>query len=165
MRRILIQFIYTHWRRQMKFYKGKTGKPRVKGTCGNAYRNKAEKSLGEALKKASIPFEYEPKDGRLAYTKTTHHKYSPDFVLESGTVLEFKGYFPRDDWKKMLAVKECNPDRTIVFVFMDSTKELTRGKKNYPRTYGDWAEKHGFEWLCLVTSSAGDIMKRIKELS
>ena len=78
---------------------------------------------------------------RIPYTK--NHNYIPDFQLPNGIRLEVKGFFPPEDRSKMLAVKECNPDLDIRFIFL---RPSTKINKDSNTTYSMWAEKHGFPW-------------------
>lgn len=69
--------------------------------------------------------------------------YLPDFVvsLPSGRLiyLEVKGYFRPEDKRKMAAVKQCNPDLDIRFVFSSHSKKNER-----------WCEKHGYPFCVKV---------------
>ena len=72
--------------------------------------------------------------------------YWPDFqiVRSDGSVLyiEVKGYLDRDSQRKMLAVKECHPNETFVFLF-SKNNPIRRGAK---MRYSDWCKKHGFDF-------------------
>lgn len=85
-------------------------------------------------------YEYEP-DPVLYYQPRS---YTPDFALESGVLLEVKGYFPPDQRQKMRAVKQAHPELDIRFIFTDPNKKLSRARN--ARTYAQWCEFHGFLW-------------------
>jgi predicted nuclease of restriction endonuclease-like RecB superfamily len=72
--------------------------------------------------------------------------YVPDFKVtrSDGSVLyiEVKGYLDRDSIRKMLAVKECHPDKTFVFLF-SKNNPIRKGAK---MRYSDWCNKHGFDF-------------------
>lgn len=104
-----------------------------------AYRSKFEAGIASQLTDQGVSFTYE-KD-QLCYTVT--HRYSPDFVLANGIVIEAKGYFTGADRAKMLAVKAQNPEKDIRIVFMNANRRLNKTSKT---TYGAWATKHGFKW-------------------
>ena len=44
----------------------------------------------------------------------------------------------------MVWFKVCNPDLRVIFLFMNPDNKITKKSK---KTYGMWAEEHGFEWL------------------
>ena len=78
---------------------------------------------------------------KIPYQKD--HKYIPDFQLPNGILIEVKGWFPPEDRSKMIAVKECNPDLDIRFIFLNANGKISKDSKT---TYGEWAEKHGFQY-------------------
>lgn len=74
--------------------------------------------------------------------------YLPDIVIKRlsnpDLYIEVKSYFQpavKDD-VKMIAVKRCNPDLDIRFVFSDASKKMY-GRK---MTMSQWADKYGFPW-------------------
>lgn len=73
----------------------------------------------------------------------TQHKYTPDFVLPNGIIIEAKGLFEREDRQKHLLIKMQYPDLDIRFVFQTPNLKLYKGSKT---TYADWAEKNGFKY-------------------
>lgn len=73
----------------------------------------------------------------------TQHKYTPDFVLPNGIIIEAKGIFEREDRQKHLLIKMQYPDLDIRFVFQNPKMTLYKGSKT---TYADWAEKNGFKY-------------------
>lgn len=102
------------------------------------YRSGLEKGLANQLDAACIPFLYEVS----SYEYTLTSKYTPDFFLPNGVILEAKGFFKPSDRRKMLAVKAQHPELDIRLVFQRNNP-LTRTSKS---TYGTWADKHGFPW-------------------
>jgi len=108
------------------------------------YRSKFEETVAGLLTELKIKFRYEAKQDVMTYTKPeTHHKYTPDFVLPNGIVVETKGILDLETRKKMLLVKEQNPDKDVRFVFMRAKNPIRKRSKT---TYAMWAEKHGFLW-------------------
>lgn len=118
---------------------------------GITYRSKFEAKVAKHLKDKKVKFDYESEV--LSYTiPESKHRYTPDFTLPNGVVVEAKGRFTPADRKKMSLVKEQNPDRDIRLIFMvDNT--LTKVSKT---KYSDWATKRGF--ICHV-SRVGEIPK------
>jgi len=89
------------------------------------------------------------KEGEVSYETTkigwiqpeSHHKYTADFTLLNGIIIEAKGIFDLSDRKKHLWIKEQSPHLDIRFVFQNANAKLRKGAKS---TYGDWCIKHGF---------------------
>jgi hypothetical protein len=104
------------------------------------FRSILEERIALALKAAKISFTYE--ETVINYTKpVTYHRYTPDFILPNGIIVEAKGLFDAEDRKKHLYVKEQHPSLDIRFVFSNSRGKLYKGSKT---TYGMWVEKNGF---------------------
>ena len=110
------------------------------------FRSRFEEKVASALKRAGVHHSYESM--KLTYTKEC--KYTPDFVLDNGIILEVKGYWQASDRTKHLRVREAHPDLDIRFVFQRASNTLNKTSKT---TYGDWCDKHGFLWC------EGDIPK------
>ena len=68
-------------------------------------------------------------------------KYTPDFVLDNGVIIETKGRFVRADRQKHLMIKEQFPELDIRFVFTNPNAKLQKGAKS---TYGQWCDKYKF---------------------
>ena len=111
------------------------------------YRSGLEERIGNYFDKHAIPFLYEVEK----YDYVTKSRYTPDFFLPNGVILEAKGFFKPSDRRKMLAVKEQNPELDIRFVFQRNNTM----SKNSKTTYGAWAEKHGFLWCIYPNIPSG----------
>ena len=70
-------------------------------------------------------------------------KYTPDFVLENGIIIETKGRFTSSDRRKHKEVQKQHPHLDIRFVFQRSTDRLYKGAKS---TYGEWCTRHGLKY-------------------
>lgn len=135
---------------------------RKRKTTKGPYRNRLEsgaanqiaKAIGEDLilyEKVKIHFE----------KPATWHKYTPDFVLPNGIILETKGYMDADGRKKYGKIKLHDPNLDIRFVFSNANNKIRPGSKT---TYGDWAINNGFpyadkgiippEWFTEPTNTA-----------
>jgi hypothetical protein len=102
-------------------------------------RSGFERTLATDLKRAKVPFEYEPHG--IPYE--IKHTYVPDFLINGCVYIEAKGYFRSSaEIAKYRAVKAQHPDLDIRFVFMDANKRIP-GQKT---THGKWAERHGFPY-------------------
>ena len=74
------------------------------------------------------------------------HLAVPDFRLErSGVYLEAKGYWTSADRKAFLALVATYPEREFRLVFQRAATRIGKGRR-FPRTYGEWATKHGVAW-------------------
>ncbi|WP_295789405.1 endonuclease I [uncultured Veillonella sp.] len=85
-----------------------------------------------------VDFTYESK----SFKYLIEHKYTPDFILSNGIIIEAKGLFLPEDRTKHLKVKEQHPELDIRFVFQ-ADQWLTKSKKN---KYSDWCKKNGFKY-------------------
>lgn len=102
------------------------------------YRSGLEKKNDEYLKSLDIPSNYEAYE--IAYEiPATKHKYTPDFVLPNGIIIETKGVWDAEDRRKHLLIKEQYPDLDIRFVFNRSKTPLYKGSKT---TYAKFCEQH-----------------------
>jgi hypothetical protein len=85
---------------------------------------------------------YEP--FTIPYTKPERsHRYTPDFVLPNGIIIETKGRFITADRQKHLFIKACHPRLDIRFVFSNPNNRIGPKSKT---TYADWSNSHGFQW-------------------
>lgn len=108
---------------------------------GLTVRSGFEAKIVEQLRERGVKFEYETLKLKYVVPEKTH-TYTPDVILPNGVILEIKGRLTAADRAKMLAVKRCNPELDIRFVFMRDNF-LSRASKT---KYSQWAEKNGFLW-------------------
>lgn len=96
--------------------------------------------------KKSFSFSYEPVTFGYVLKR---REYNPDFEIlrEDGSTvyIEVKGHLDRDAQQKMLAVKECHPNETFVFLFSRDSLIRKGGKMRY----SDWCKKNGFGYSIL----------------
>jgi len=76
----------------------------------------------------------------VSYTITS--KYTPDFVLENGIIIEAKGFFRYKDQRKHRAVREAHPKLDLRFVFSNINQRVQGSKL----TCGKWCEKYNFQY-------------------
>lgn len=127
----------------------KWGKKRESG-----YRSGAEESLARYLTDAGVGFKYESisleyeKPIRKGKCKECDGKkvvkvatYTPDFILDNGKIIEYKGRLTAADRTKLLAVRKSNPSTRIYLLFGADNKLA----KNTTKRYSDWANEHGFD--------------------
>lgn len=115
------------------------------------YRSGFEDETAKYLLEKGVEFTYEKE--RIEWVDKKVRKYTPDFVLANGIVIETKGRFVSSDRRKHVEIKKQYPDLDLRFVFQNSRAKLYKGAKS---TYGDWCKKNGFmyadkvipdEWL------------------
>ena len=103
------------------------------------YRSGLESKVSQQLAEAGVDFEYE--SFKIEYEVNEVRKYTPDFRLPNGIIVETKGRFLPADRKKHLLIQKQRPDLDIRFVFTNSNAKLNKGAKS---TYADWCRKNGF---------------------
>lgn len=129
------------------------------------FRSGFEYNLALQLYDAGVPYEYERE--RWEYLLPVHRglcdscagtkvysrrRYTADFFLPNGVVIEAKGKCTSVTRTQLAAVKQHNPDKDLRIVFM-SDNWLTSAHKS---RYSDWAKQAGIpcaigsipkEWL------------------
>lgn len=106
------------------------------------FRSGLEEVLAKQLEEAGVPSKYE--SITISYEKpATKSKYTPDFPLPNGIIIESKGQFTTADRQKHLLIKQQHPNLDIRFVFSRSKAPIYKGSKT---TYADWCRKNGFEF-------------------
>lgn len=108
----------------------------------HGYRSGFEHKVSEQLSESKIKFQYE--NTVIDYIKPeTQHKYTIDFTLPNGILIETKGRWVAEDRKKHLLIKKQHPELDIRIVFQSAKTKIRKGSKT---TYGDYCDKHGIPW-------------------
>lgn len=116
------------------------------------FRSGLEEKVAKQLTEAGVAYEYETTKIKYVVPESVH-KYTPDFLLPNGVVVETKGRFTLSDRKKHLLIQKQRPDLDIRFVFSNSKTKISKGSKT---SYADWCDKNNFifadkeipeEWL------------------
>jgi hypothetical protein len=107
------------------------------------YRSGLEVQVASQLRSAGVDAKYEDPDSRIEYRVEETRKYTPDFVLDNGIIIETKGRFTSDDRKKHRLIREQHPDKDIRFVFSNSRQRIS---KISTTTYGMWCDKYGIKY-------------------
>lgn len=102
------------------------------------FRSGLEERVAKELTQAGVSFTFE--EMSVTYVKPPS-RYTPDFVLPNGTIIETKGRFLTADRQKHLLVKAQHPNLDIRFVFSNSNQRISKQSKT---TYAKWCEKNGF---------------------
>jgi len=110
----------------------------------NNYKSGLEKTIARQLKKLKIKFDYEKLV--ILYTKPAQlSRYTPDFILPNGIIIESKGRFVVADRQKHLFIrKQYGRKHDIRFVFYNSKSKINKRSKT---TYANWCEKNGFKFF------------------
>ena len=108
----------------------------------NGYRSGFENKVASALSEQKVNFKYEVT--QIEYIKPqTSHKYTVDFTLPNGILIETKGRWTLEDRKKHLLIKKQHPNVDIRFVFQNPNGKIRKGSKT---TYADFCEKYDIPW-------------------
>tara|TARA_R100001082_G_C4284708_1_gene125480 strand:+ start:90 stop:536 length:447 start_codon:yes stop_codon:yes gene_type:complete len=118
-------------------YKGKK--------INRGYRSGLENKVNEQLKKEGVTFSYETL--KIEWEDLAYRKYTPDFILTNGIIIETKGLFTASDRRKHLLIQKQHPELDIRFVF---TNENSRLNKKSKTTYGNWCEKYNFKYATKI---------------
>ncbi len=106
------------------------------------YRSGLEDDIAKQLDAMRVKYTYE--ELKISYTvPESQHKYTADFVLPNGIVVESKGRFVTADRKKHLLIKQQYPELDLRFVFSNPRCKISKVSKT---TYGDWCDKYGFKY-------------------
>lgn len=113
------------------------------------YRNRFEEKTGEALYLLGVDFGYE--DTKISYTVSGTYLVDFKIITKSGKTIyiETKGNgrsFDHATRRKMIAVKEQNPDVDLRIVFYSDGKIGPKRKDGTFMRQSDWAIKHGFKY-------------------
>lgn len=104
------------------------------------YRSGLEDSIAAELARKGYVDIYETHV--IRYEKPLQKaRYTPDFVLPNGIVIETKGQFTTADRQKHKHIKAQHPHLDIRFVFSNSKNRISKKSKT---TYAMWCEQYGF---------------------
>lgn len=119
------------------------------------YHSGFEELIAAQLEAAGVKFKYEDKAYNYflpVYQSVCKecgskdvqkkHRYTPDFFLENGVVLEVKGYFKTKDRKILKAMREQHPEIDLRAVFLYDNK---LNKKSETR-YSDWCKQNDIQY-------------------
>ena len=103
------------------------------------FRSGLEERNAKYLTQKRVKFEYETL--KIEFVDPRIRKYTPDFILPNGIIVETKGQFKSPDRNKHKWIKKIHPELDIRFVFSNPYQRLNKGAKS---TYADWCDYHGF---------------------
>lgn len=105
------------------------------------FRSGLEDDISAQLNRNGIPVLYEQL--QIPWEDRKIRRYTPDFVLPNGIIIESKGRFVTADRQKHLAIKAQYPALDIRFVFSRSASRISKQSQT---TYAKWCETKGFEY-------------------
>lgn len=106
------------------------------------FRSRFEGKVAQFLSTAGLPFTYEEEVIKFVQP-AQNRRYTPDFVLSNGIILEVKGYLKPSDRQKHKWIKDQHPHLDIRFVFQNPYNKIYKGSKT---RNCDWADKLGYPW-------------------
>lgn len=108
----------------------------------NGFRSGLESKVADELRAQGVPVRFEQL--KIEYEiPTKKHKYTPDFELPNGIIIETKGRFLSKDRAKHLLVKAQHPEIDLRFVFQNPQARLS---KSSATSYAMWSERNGFKF-------------------
>jgi|TARA_R110000744_G_scaffold159263_1_gene275345 hypothetical protein len=106
------------------------------------FRSGFEQRVASSLTGEGVTYAYE--DDVIRFVEPAKkRRYTPDFFLDNGVILEVKGRLTVADRKKHQWIKEQYPDLDLRFVFQRPEGKLYKGSKT---SYSDWADKYDIPW-------------------
>ncbi len=106
------------------------------------YRSKLERRVAESVEASGCDCEYEPIEIRYTVPERIA-RYTPDFRLPNGIIVEVKGRWDAADRRKQALVRAEHPELDIRFVF---SNPWTRISKESDTTYADYCDKMGWTY-------------------
>tara|TARA_Y100000034_G_C6899799_1_gene415712 strand:- start:1822 stop:2265 length:444 start_codon:yes stop_codon:yes gene_type:complete len=117
------------------------------------YRSKFEQSVAENLERRGCNFEYES----IKVEYILNCKYTPDFILPNGIIVEIKGRLTKADARKHRAIKKQHPELDIRFVFMNTSTRVDGSKY----THKQWCKRYKFLFAeRIIPKSWTDVKKK-----
>ncbi len=107
-----------------------------------AFRSGLEDRNAKHMDKLGVKYDFEK--FHINYVVPARDaRYTPDFILSNGIIVETKGIWEVDDRKKHLLIREQYPDLDIRLVFSNSNSKIYKGS---PTSYADFCTKHGIQF-------------------
>lgn len=106
------------------------------------YRSKLERKVAESVETRGCDCEYEPVE--ILYTVPARvARYTPDFRLPNGIIVEVKGRWDAADRRKHALVRAEHPELDIRFVFSNPWARIS---KESDTTYADYCDRMGWTY-------------------
>jgi hypothetical protein len=107
----------------------------------NAFRSGLEDKLQKYLSENGVSYKYETT--KIQWEDRMFRRYTPDFILPNGIIIEAKGLFTPDDRRKHKEINKQHPNLEIRFIFENSKRKIAKNSKT---TYADWCDKLNIKW-------------------
>jgi hypothetical protein len=114
------------------------------------YRSGLEETLAETLTRLGVEFTYECHTLRYVVPEKPA-RYTPDFVLPNGIVVETKGRWVTADRQKIALVRKQHPDIDLRIVFSNPRAKITKVSKT---SYADVCDKLGIQYAAKTVPAA-----------
>lgn len=108
----------------------------------HGFRSGLEDKNGQHLASLGVPVLFETFAIKYLVPETLR-RYTPDFLLPNGIIVETKGIFDATDRAKHILIKAQWPELDIRFVFTRAKAPIAPGSKT---TLAMWAVKNGYQW-------------------
>ena len=108
----------------------------------HGWRSGLEEAVAAILRSQGVDFGYEM--APIPFLEPAkERRYTPDFWLPNGIIIETKGRFVTADRQKMKLIKQQYPDLDIRFVFSNANARISKRSRT---TYARWADQNGYPW-------------------
>src|ERR1043166_6419247 len=105
------------------------------------FRSGLEEAIANQLKGLGVKFGYETLV--IPFTRLDECRYTPDYILPNGIIVESKGRFLTADRKKHKLVKKQHPNLDVRLVFSTSKQAISKKSRT---TYAAWSQTFGFQF-------------------
>lgn len=107
----------------------------------HGFRSGLEATIADQLRATGTPVVFE--EFHIPWQLSKSCKYTPDFVLPNGIIIESKGRFVTQDRQKHIFIREQHPELNIRFVFSRSASRISKTSQT---TYAKWCSTKGFQF-------------------
>jgi hypothetical protein len=108
----------------------------------HGFRSGLEEKIGKQIEQQGQEVLFETFKVPYVVPQETR-RYTPDFLLRNGIIIEGKGIFDATDRAKHLLIKVQYPELDIRFVFTRSLAPIGPGAKS---SLADWCRKYGYQF-------------------
>lgn len=108
----------------------------------HGWRSGLEELIADQLKKLKVRYQFEELEIDFIQPVKAR-RYTPDFILPNGIIIETKGRFVTADRQKHKLVKAQYPSLDIRFVFSNSRQRISKQSQT---TYAAWCQSTGIQY-------------------
>lgn len=126
-----------------------TSSPRDRAIA-EGYRSGLEEKVAAALLSAGVQVRYE--EDVIFFTPPAKlRRYTPDFILPNGIIVETKGRFITADRQKHRKIQAEHPNLDIRFVFSNPRAKISKTSNT---TYAAWCDRFDFQYARMLIPTA-----------